>query len=157
MIIVGHLFIVFGIWLSYQQSLFSIENLKDFINVYFLLLPLIILGLFFRKLRNFNFYIIWVIIGIAQILVYPEVNDLNEFQFYRGSSFSALISLLPTLIIFQILRIIFIRTHNMEMIISIRYYRMTMWEEEENRKMTWLEVAFSMLLFFTIVFSNIYV
>jgi hypothetical protein len=58
------------------------------------------------------------------------------------------------MVMFQILRIIFIKTNNKEMIISIRKFRMTRWEEEDNRNMTWLEVGFSLTLFATVIATN---
>lgn len=43
------------------------------------------------------------------------------------------------------------------MIISIRQFRMSMWEEEENRNITWLEVLFSITIALTAVLSNVYI
>ncbi|MEP1358887.1 MAG: hypothetical protein ABJK91_11985 [Nonlabens ulvanivorans] len=151
-----HLLVVLTMWISHEQRFLQTDTLRDFIDVYFFILPLLLIGLFFKNLRNFNFFIIWLTIGLIQLLTYPELHDLTGFQFYRGSAFDGLRSLLPTLLVFQLLRIVFIRTHNQELIISIRLFRMTMWEEEENRNMTWLEVGFSLTIALTAVFSNVY-
>jgi hypothetical protein len=156
LILAVHFLLVLTMWVSFEQRLIPADNLKDFISGYFFLLPLTLVGLFFRNLRNFNFFIIWLTIASIQFIIFPELHDLRGYQFYRGSAFTSLRTLLPTLIVFQLLRIIFIKTHNMEMIISIRQYRMSRWEDEENRNMTWLEVAFSITIALTAVFSNVY-
>jgi len=154
LIIVIHLLAVLTMWISHEQRFIQTETLRDFVDVYFFVLPLLLVGLFFRNLRNFNFFIIWLTIGLIQLFTYPELLDLTGFQFSRGSAFDGLKSLLPTLLVFQLLRIIFIRTHNKELIISIRRFRMTMWEEEENRNMTWLEVGFSLTILATAIIFN---
>lgn len=155
-VIAIHILASVGMWISYEQHLLPIDTLKDVVNMYFFMIPMLLVGIFFRNLRNFNFYVIWVFIGIAQLVVYPELIRMSEFEFFRGSAFSGLRALLPTVLMFQLLRIVFIKTHNMEMIISIRQYRMSRWEEEENRNMTWLEVAFSITILLTVIFSNLY-
>ena len=155
-VIAVHVLASVGMWISYKQHLLPVDTLKDVVNMYLFMMPMLLIGIFFRNLRNFNFYIIWVLIGIAQLIVYPELIGMSEFEFFRGSAFSGLRALLPTVLMFQLLRIVFIKTHNMEMIISIRQYRMSRWEEEENRNMTWLEVAFSITLLLTAIFSNVY-
>ncbi|MEP2772688.1 MAG: hypothetical protein ABJH05_11095 [Fulvivirga sp.] len=157
LILAAHLLAVLTIWISYKHRLVPPESLKDFISGYFFILPIVLVGLFFRNLRNINFYGIWVMIAFFQPLIYPELHDLSGFQFYRGSAFTPLRSLLPTLLVYQLFRIIFIKTHNMEMIISIRQFRMSMWEEEEKRNMTWLEVLFSITIALTAVLSNVYI
>lgn len=82
------------------------------------------------------------------------VKDNPDFMFTRKTSFEGLLALLPTLIMFQLLRQIFLSLKGQEMIISIRHYRMTMYEEEDRRNMTWLDVAFSIILMATAVFSG---
>lgn len=150
-----HVLASVGMWVSYEQHLLQIDTLKDVVNMYFFMMPMLLVGIFFRNLRNFNFYIIWVFIGITQLMIYPDLIGMSEFEFFRGSAFSGLRTLLPTVLMFQFLRIVFIKTHNMEMIISIGQHRMSRWEEEENRNMTWLEVAFSITLLLTAVFTNV--
>lgn len=153
--VTAHVVWSFFMWLLYNQNIIKIQTLKDIVNMYLFVMPMLLVGLFFRNLRNFNFYFIWLIIGIIQVLWYPKLVGISDFQFVNGSAFSGLISLLPTIIMYQLLRVIFIKTHNMEMIISIRQHRMSRWEEEENRNMTWLEVGFSVTLLLTAVFSSV--
>ena len=155
-ILITHPIIGLLIWHSYHQDFFDKETLKDFSNVYLFLLPLLLVGLFFRKLRNIQFYLAWLLISIVHLLIYPMVYENPDFAFQRGTSFDGLVALLPTLIIFQLFRQIFFSLKEQEMIISVRQYRMTMYEEEDRRKMTWIEVIFSILLMLTATLSGIF-
>lgn len=151
-----HLLVVLIMWIAHQKHLLSTNALKDLISGYFFILPLALVGLFFRSLRNFNIYLIWLFIAVVQLLVYPTLHELPGYQYYRGSAFTPLRSLLPTLIAYQLLRIIFIKIYNMDMIISINRFRGSRWEDQENRNITWLEVVFSVSLALIAIFSNIY-
>lgn len=144
------------IWYSYQQDLFDKETLKDFTNIYLFLLPLLLVGLFFRKLRNIQFYLAWLLISIAHLFIYPMVYENPDFTFPRGNSFDGLVALLPTLVVFQFFRQIFYSIKGQEIIISTRHFRMTMYEEEDRRNMTWIEVIFSILLMLTATLSGVF-
>lgn len=152
-IILSHLGISLGIWFWFEQQYFSKDYLKDFTHFYFLVVPFAIVGIFYLRLRNIYFYSIWIFIGIVQLLLYPELNKISEFHFFRGSAFSGMRALLPALIVFQLLRTTFLLTHKKEIIVSLRHYRMSTWEDSENRHMTWIEVGFSLILYATIIIS----
>lgn len=149
-----HLFIGLLIWFTYQYHLIEVELIKNFTSSYLFLLPFLLIGLFFRKLRKIRFYFIWLTISIIQIIIYSKLKDNPDFVFPRGSSFDGLIGLLPTLIMFQLLRQIFYLIEGKEMIISVRQYRMTMYEEDDGRNMTWLDISFSLILGLTSVLSG---
>ena len=153
-IILVHPAIGLLIWYTYQHELLGSELLRNFTSSYLFVLPLLLIGLFFRELRKIRFYLVWLAISIFQTLIYPMVKDNPDFMFTRKTSFEGLLALLPTLIMFQLLRQIFLSLKGQEMIISIRHYRMTMYEEEDRRNMTWLDVAFSIILMATAVFSG---
>ena len=154
MVILAHPIIGLLTCYTYQQGLMEKGILKDFTWGYLFILPLMLIGLFFRKLRNMKFYLVWLTISIIQVFIYPLVKDNPDFTFPRGTSFDGLVALLPTLIMFQLFRQIFFSIKGQEMIVSIRHFRMTMYEEEDGRNMTWIEVAFSILLIFTAIFSG---
>ena len=136
-------------------DLLSRTDIKEWISGYFFLMPFALVGLFFRNLRRLKFYFIWIVIGIIQMMIYYSLSDNPDFQFVRGNGLSGLKALLPTLIVFQILRLTFFNLRGQEMIVTMRRGRMTMWEEEEKRNMTWLEVLFSMLLIGTVILFNV--
>jgi hypothetical protein len=143
------------IWYTYQLDLLDKDILRDFTGGYLFLLPLALVGLFFRKLRNIKFYLAWLTISVTHVYIYPLVKDIQDFTLPRGTSFDGLMALLPTLIMFQLLRQIYFSVKGQEIIISIRHYRMTMYEERDKRKMTWIEVLFSILLALTATLSGI--
>jgi Na+/proline symporter len=155
-IILSHFTIGLSIWFIFTQGLVDKNSLKSFTSGYLFLSPLILVGLFFRRLRRIKFYLAWLIISIIQIFIYQKVKDNPDFIFPRGTAFDGLTSMLPTLILFQICRQIFYLIKGQEMIISLRHYRFTMYEEEDKRNMTWIEVAFSILIGLTAVLSGIF-
>lgn len=144
-----HLLICLFLWTIYEYGLIEIGKVKALTNFYFFMIPLLLIGLLFRNLRNTRFYIIWTIVGLIQLFIYFLVKDNPEFYFPRGTAFDGLKALLPVLIMFQILRQISLKVYKREMIISIRHYRMSWYEEEEKRNMTLIEVLFSLILFGT--------
>jgi hypothetical protein len=151
-----HLLICLFLWVCYNYDLVPLGKIKSWTHAYFFILPLILIGLLFRNLRNLKYYWIWMIIGLIQLIIYHYAKDNFDFFFARGTGLLGLKALLPVLIIFQLLRQISLKVYKQEMIISIRQFRMTFYEEEENRNMTWIEVIFSMILFATsIIFSTV--
>ena len=141
-----HLLICLFLWTIYKYDLIEIGKVKTLTNFYFFMIPLLLIGLMFRNLRDTRFYIIWTIVGLIQLFIFFLVKDNPDFYFPRGTAFDGLKALLPVLIMFQILRQISLRVYKREMVISIRQYRMSWYEEEESRNMTWIEVLFSMIL-----------
>ena len=154
LIIFLHCFTGLFFWASYKTRAIPIDTLKEIISSYNFLLPIVLIGLFFRKLRNVKFYLIWLVIGLVQLIIYQLAVDNPDFTFPRGTAFDGLVALLPTLIMFQLMRQIFYSIKRKEMIISIRQFRMTFYEEEDKRNMTWTEVLFSILLMLTAIFSG---
>ncbi len=150
-----HLLVGLIFWMIYYGDLISGTNLKMWISGYYFLVPFALVGIFFRNLRNFKYYLIWIVIGLIQLLIYNLIKDHPDFQFPRSTAFSGLKTLLPTLLMFQIFRLVFFSLRGQEMIITMRQGRMTMWEDEEKRNMTLIEVVFSMLLAVTIIFFDL--
>jgi hypothetical protein len=151
----GHSVICLLLWICYNFQLVSLKIIKSCIFDYFLILPFILIFLLFRNLRNIKFYFFWFIFGLLQLLVYYNAKDNTDFFFARGTGLVSLKILLPVLIMFQILRQISLIVYKQEMILSLRHFRMSFYEEEENRNMTWMEVLFSLILYATaIIFNN---
>jgi hypothetical protein len=141
-----HLVACLTIWISYKMNLLQFETLKEIIDIYFFMAPLLLIGIYFRKLRNFNFYIIWVIIGVTQLIGYLNLLEIDELNFYKGSALSSLIVLLPIILMFQLFRIIFLKTNKTEIIVSFMKFRRSRWDINEKRNTTLLEVIFSITL-----------
>lgn len=150
-----HLLVGLIFWTIYNLDWTSGTNIKQWISGYYFLMPFALVGLFFRNLRNFKFYLIWIVVGLIQLLIYISVKDNADFQFARGTAFSGLKALLPTLLVFQVFRLSFFSLRGQEMIVTMRKERMTMWEDEEKRNMTWIEVVFSLILMGTIILFNV--
>ena len=147
--IIVHLLVCTFLCTAYDLRLFEIEQIKTWINMYFFVLPLFMVGFQFRNLRNFNYYLIWTLISVMQLGVFMIEKDNTDFYFVNGSGIDGLKALLPVLVLFQVFRQISLKIYKREIIISLQQYRMTWYEEEEKRNMTWIEVLFSILLFGT--------
>lgn len=106
-VILAHSTIGPVIWYTYQQEPYGHGTLKGFTSGYVFALSLLLVGLFFEKLRNIKLYLVWLTIGIIQVWIYPLVRDNPDFTFPRGTSFDGLVALLPTLVMFQLLRQVF--------------------------------------------------
>jgi hypothetical protein len=148
-----HVLICLTLWFSYTYELFCIDFIKKTTNGYFFVLPIILLGVFYRNLRNLKYYVFWTIIGIIQVIVYFIARDNPDFLFPRMTGLNSLKALLPVLIIFQILRQMSLKVYKREIIISL-HHRISMYEEEEKRKMTWMEVLFSLILLASSIFFS---
>jgi len=150
-LLLAHLFISLAFWIVYEYDITTIDDLKSLVNAYYFVLPFVVVGVFFRSLRNFKFFLVWTIIGVGQIVIFLLVRDNPAFDFPRRTAFSALKALFPTLVVFQVCRLILLKTQNRELIVTMRKGRLSMWEEDDNRNTTWVEVFFSLLLMATIV------
>lgn len=105
------------------------------------------------RLRNFAFYIVWVIIGAGQLVIYSYLKDNADFSYWRGDAFSGFKALLPALLVFQLLRVPLFKIQGREFIV-VMSHKYSMWDEDEKRKLTWLEVIFTMLIVATILTFN---
>jgi hypothetical protein len=128
-IVLVHILVSLAFWTIYKFDLVRTEDLKGWISGYYFLVPFAIVGLFFRNLRSFKFYLTWLTISIGQLVVYFMVDGLTEFSYARGAAFSGLKALLPTLVLFQLFRMILLRTQGRELIVTMRKGRFTMWEK----------------------------
>lgn len=153
-IVSSHLVVGLMIWCAHQYRLLDGKYLRDFSNAYIFLGPLVLVGLFFRRLRKIRFWFIWVLISILQLWIYSVVKDHPDFDFLNGNAFDSLVALFPTLLVYQVLRLIYYSVMGREMIVSLRQNRWSMYEEEEGRNMNWMDVLFSMVLGATSVFSE---
>jgi len=69
-----HLFVGLAFWTIYNLDLTSGTNIKYWVFVYYFLVPLALVGLFFRNLRNFKLYLIWIVIGIKDTRFLTKLN-----------------------------------------------------------------------------------
>ena len=153
-LIIFHLLISLIFFVSYKEKFLPIDQLKNWIFGYYFGVPIILLGAFFRSLRQVKYFILWIIIGAIQLFMYFILKDNPEFFFFRGTSFDGLKALLPVLILFQIFRLNFKKKYKLELIISIRHHRFSLYEGEERRNILMIEVVYSILLLAAIIIFN---
>ena len=148
--LLGSLFL----YLSYHYALFSVDKVKLWIYLSYFFVQFALFGLFFRKLRNDKLYLCWCFFGLLQLLVFFLLKDNSVFFNRGGSDLNSLRGLLPSLIVYQILRKIYYKIYKQELIISMSMGRMSFFEEEDNRNMNFLDVAFSLIMYGVICFFS---
>lgn len=153
--LIVHSLICVAFYAAYRSDLVAVSDLSSWVSIYYFMLPFFVVGALFRSLRNFKYYLAWALIGIGQLIAYSIVYDKPGFLQGHHSAFSGLKALFPTLILFQLFRLYLLKNQGRELIVSMRHGRFSMWEDEDNRRMTWLEVVFSMLLMAAIVTINV--
>lgn len=151
-IILLHLLISLFFWVSYKEKLMPIDQLKSWVSGYYFGLPMLLIGIFFRHLRKTYFFLIWIVIGIVHLYLFFIVRDNQDFFYYRGTGFDGLKSLLPVLILFQIFRQNLKKKYKLELIISMRKYRNSWYEDDEHRNLLMIEVVYSIILTAATVF-----
>jgi hypothetical protein len=150
-VVIIYLLLSLLLYLGYTFDVPQDINWLKWMLFYTIAVPFMIIGAQYRNLRNPKYYLIWVAFAILQMLFYQLIKDVPELNFERGSALTGLRSLLPALIVFQLFRVYLLRRNGRDLIISLRKGRMTRWEPEENRNMSNIEIAFSMLIALTIV------
>ena len=153
-VLIAHILICLAFWAIYGLDILPLSDLRYFVSIYYFMLPFFVLGVLFRSLRNFKFYLAWAFIGFGQLMAYLILRDEPEFFYGRLSAFSGLKTLFPALILFQLFRLYLLKKQDRELILSMGQ-RFSMWEDEDKRRMTWLEVVFSMLLMAAIIAINV--
>jgi hypothetical protein len=145
-VVLIHIFICFFLWFSYNNSLFPIDTVKKYIGGYFFILPITVIALLFRRLRNIKYFLIWLIVGLLQMIAYYILKDNPEFFHPIVSPITGLRSLFPVLLLFQILRQISFRLYNKDLIISFSAGRTSIYEEEDNCDMNGLDFISTFIL-----------
>lgn len=146
-LIIIHVFIQVSS-LQPETSNYGIVSMYGFISMTGLMLW------YHKALINVKVYGIWLLIGFVQFIIYliygKESIFLNSYGIH--SSLAPHASVFIMLITFQILRQIFYLIESKEIIF---YFQRHLNRDFYNKKMTWLNVFFSMILFAITVLSMI--
>lgn len=101
----------------------------------------------YRALRNFNYFLIWIVIGILHLCVYLSIKDSAELAFVNGHAALGLRSTLISLLLFQFLRFISLKIQNKELVVPARSSRTDLLDE---RKITLVDrICFIVFIFIT--------
>lgn len=155
-LLIVHILLCLFMGLTYYFEILTIEHWYT-IFAYFLIYQLIltftlILG-YYTQLRNTKIYVAWLLVAIVQTIVYYQLNDVLDLTEKEHRHLTPLRTLLPMLLSFQFFRLLFKRFTTWELIIP--YKRSDWYDEADNRKIIWLDILFSILIYCIIICSLI--
>ncbi len=146
-----HILICIFFWKAYSNDLIEKETLKTWTMFYFFITTFLLMVAYYRQLRNYKVYILWLLVGIGQFIVYMVTKDNPDFMMFRGSSLTPLRALLIMLVTLQLFRQFYMLLTPWELIIT--YRRFTWHDTDDNRKMIWLDVVFSIIIYAVTILS----
>lgn len=97
----------------------------------------------YRSLRNFNYYICWIVVGIAHFFIYFEISDDPRIILPNANAAVELRNTFFSLILFQILRFISLRLQKMELVMIDR----SGFNYGDNRKNTTVDIILFIIFF----------
>lgn len=150
-VVIIYLILSLFFYLGYRFNFPANFNWPKWMKLYGVGIPFIIIGAHYRNLRNLKYYVIWVTFSIMQLIVYQMAKNIPELNDVGGSALTGLRSLLPALVLYQLFRIFLLRINGRDLIVCLARGRTTRWEPEENRSISDIEIAFSILIAVTIM------
>ncbi|MFH6957459.1 hypothetical protein ACHRV1_08635 [Flavobacterium aquidurense] len=91
----------------------------------------------YRELRNFNYFLIWIVIAIIQFCIYLAIKDSPELALVNGNAALGLRSTIITLLLFQFLRFLSLQIQHKELVAPARSSKTDLLDE---RKITIFDV-----------------
>lgn len=91
-----------------------------------------IYGFQYRALRNFNYFLIWILIAIIHFCVYLAIKDSSELAFVNGNAALGLRSTIITLLLFQFLRVMSLKIQNKELAVPSRNGKTDLLDERQT-------------------------
>ena len=155
------------ILIIYTSKILSRESINTLIFFYGFGTALGLLIAYLKELRNNLNSLLWIGIGIVHFVIYEfckndmyfnmrnyNANQENWVSFADKTSTLSTDSLKGTIIIVISIKIfdwIFQRLTNKQLIGT--YRRFSWYSEEDNRRITWLDVVFNIILYFITLFA----
>ncbi|MBB4803070.1 hypothetical protein HNP37_003145 [Flavobacterium nitrogenifigens] len=98
------------------------SNQKDILLFYGIFTQLFLYSFQYRALRNFNYFLVWTVIGVIHYCFFLFLKDLPSLVFDRNNFRAALIlrNTLVTLLLFQFLRFVSLQIQNKELIMPAK-------------------------------------
>src|SRR5690606_11839678 len=100
---------------------------------------------------NYKVYLLWLIGGIIQFVVYFIAKDNSDFQEVNGNNLAPLKTLLVMRLSYQFFRQLFKILTPWELIITAK--RFSSYDLDDKRKLIWLDYLFSFIIVACLVAS----
>ncbi|MCD9575666.1 hypothetical protein [Flavobacterium soyae] len=102
----------------------------------------------YRALRNFNYFLIWMIIGLIHFCIFLKIKDLPELAFVNSNASLGLRNTLLSLTLFQFLRFISLQIQGKELVVPEKNSR---YDSLDGRRVTIVDtICFFIFLFVTV-------
>lgn len=146
-----HLTIGLFFIMTYRRSLLEIETYKKLLSSYYFMTTFLLPIMYYRQLRDFKIYTIWIVVAIIQVVAYYLTRDNYDFRTFRGTSVDPLKAMLVMLMAFQVIRQLSLAWTKKEF---IAMHKGSKWfDKDDNRHMTWVDVLFSFILYGLIIWG----
>lgn len=100
----------------------------------------------YKALRNFNYFLIWLVIGIIHYCIFLNIREYPILAFVNEHASWGLRNTVISLFLFQFLRFLSLKIQNKELVSPARNSRYDLWDD---RRVTIVDIA--SFLFFVIV------
>lgn len=127
--------ICFYLLLSYFLWIYCLENKvnqKQILFIYGFGTQFFIYGWQYRALRNFNYFLIWVVIGLVHFYIFLNIKNLPELAFPNGHAALVLRSTIISLFLFQFLRFVSLKIQNKELVMPAKSNRYDILNERKT-------------------------
>jgi len=149
-----HILAGFFFYAAYAFGIASKESLISWIHFYYILSPIILFISFYEELRNYKVYLLWLLTATLQFLVFLFLKNDPVWSAELGNSLTPVKALFVMLISLQAGRQLFMLLHPGELIIP--YWRTSWFDEDDNRRISWLDIFFSILIFAVTVLACLF-
>ncbi len=138
-----------GYFLLYSNSANTNRTMLLF---YTLGTQLLLYLLNYKSLRNLTVYLIWIVIALAHLFFYFQLNDSPELQNVRGHAATGLRNTIIVLLLYQVLRIVSVNTQKQELVAPTRGGTTDIFE---GRKLTLIDYLLFVVYFATTIILNV--
>jgi hypothetical protein len=146
-----HILICIFFWQAYKTNFILKEVLKAEMMFYFFINPFLLIFGYYRQLRNLKVYLLWLIVGLGQFIFFRFTNGNPDFRIFFITSLTPFKALLTTLLTFQFFRQLYTFLSCGDLIIS--FGRFSWFDLYDNRKIMWLDVLFSIIIYLATILS----
>lgn len=135
---------------------YSIENKYDHRGLLFFYgfgTQFFIYGFQYRALRNFNYFLIWVLIAIIHFYIFLVLKNFPELELVESHAAAGLRSTIFSLLLFQFLRFISLKIQHKELVVPAKNSRYDILDE---RKVTIVDgICFLVFIAATVFFITL--
>ncbi len=141
-----------GIFAYFFLKINSDSSNRTLLLFYTLMTQLLLYLLNYVSLRNLTVFVIWVVFSFGHLYLYYQLKDNPSLQNFRGHAATGLRTTIISLILFQLLRIISLKTQKEELVAPNKGGRTDIYE---GREITVVDYILFVVYFGTTIYLNL--